>query len=62
MSKAVREYYRRELESLDKSFYPHKIKVWDGDGNHTKTIDLNGDSIPEIIKWLIDRWDSFLEE
>ena len=44
-------YYASELDKLSlDSEYPMTVKIFDGEGNQTKTISLNADSIREIQK------------
>jgi hypothetical protein len=46
-------YYQGELDNLNtNSTYPISIKLTDGDGNSTKYINLNNESIPVLIEWL----------
>lgn len=46
-------YYTRQLSSLKNDpIYYKSIKVADQSGNTTNYLDLNLDSIPEIIKFL----------
>jgi hypothetical protein len=46
------EYHREQLIKLKKSEYFKSIKVFDGEGNSTKQLALNVESIPVIIKFL----------
>jgi hypothetical protein len=45
------EYYASELSKLNTTSGLN-IVIRDGDGNKTKTIDLNNESIPTIINFL----------
>ena len=49
--KDVFNYYESELSRLDlTSAYPTSVKFFDGEGNQTKQLDLNAESIREIQK------------
>ncbi len=49
--KDVFNYYDSELKKLDTaSQYPLSVKFFDGNGNQTKQLDLNSESIKEIDK------------
>lgn len=49
----VKNYYQSELDTL-KKFLPVSIQLVDADGNRTKWMDLNLESIPEIVKFLVE--------
>ena len=46
------EYYKKQLERLEDTEYGYKIKVSDGNGNSTKTMDINNESIKILKAWL----------
>jgi hypothetical protein len=48
--KDVFNYYESELSKLVQSEYPMSVKFFDGNGNQTKQLDLNAESIREIQK------------
>lgn len=45
-------YYKNQLDGLEDSDYFKKIVISDSDGNRTKTMDLNNESIPVLIDFL----------
>ena len=45
-------YYESQLKNLENGEYFKSIKVFDGNGNSTKQLDLNKESIPVIIEFL----------
>lgn len=45
-------YYESELTKLKTSEYYKSIQVLDGQGNTTKHLDLNIESIPVLLKFL----------
>lgn len=52
MSQPKFNYYADQLAKLKPSEYPQSVKFWDGLGSNTNQIDLNLESIPELIKHL----------
>ena len=46
------EYYRDQLNELKDGEYPKSIKVFDGEGNSTKQMDLNTESIVALFEFL----------
>ena len=53
IAKENSSYYQSELNSLNtESDFPLKIKITDGEGNSTKYLNLNSESVPVIIEWL----------
>jgi len=45
-------YYRNELARLQTSEYAKTVLLSDGEGNKTKTLDLNLESIPVLLEYL----------
>lgn len=46
------DYYRDQLNRLgDRGLETPKVKLW-LQGNETKVLDLNSDSLPVVIEWL----------
>jgi hypothetical protein len=48
----MKNYYKKELEQLKDSEYAKTVKLFDNQGNSTKHLSLNAESIPVLIKWL----------
>lgn len=55
----MKNYYKAELGRLEEKLadtdapdYCKAIKVWDGFGSSTKTLNLNAESIPVLIEFL----------
>lgn len=47
------DYYSNELNRLKlDSIYSPKVQISDSEGNKTKTLDVNLESIPVLITWL----------
>lgn len=47
-------YYKEELSKLDKNAPTISIVVSDFHGNKTKNMNLNSESLPEVITFLIE--------
>ena len=45
-------YYKNELNRLKDSEYFKSVKLFDGNGENTKQMDLNSESIPVLIEFL----------
>lgn len=45
-------YYKKELETLKNSEYFKTVILSDGIGNKTRNLNLNAESIPEVIEFL----------
>lgn len=45
-------YYQDQLNRLKDVEYFKSVKVFDGNGEHTKQMDLNIESIPTLIEFL----------
>ena len=48
----MKHYYRDQLNRLKNSEYCKSILLNDNDGNITNYLNLNSESIPELIKFL----------
>ncbi len=48
-------YYIMQLDKLKNSIFQHSLIIYDGVGNKTKTMNINNESIPILIKWLLDQ-------
>jgi hypothetical protein len=48
----MRSYYEGELKRLIDGGYNKSIKIFDGEGNHTKQLDITEDSIAVLIEFL----------
>lgn len=46
-------YYKRQLERLKETDYLMAVKFVDGLGTQTNNMNLNKESIPVIIEWLL---------
>jgi hypothetical protein len=42
-------YYKNELQRLELGEYPASVVIYDGQGNKTKQLDLNRESITELL-------------
>lgn len=45
-------YYKNQLKRLETSEFYKSIKLFDGQGNETNNMDLNLESLNDIIKYL----------
>jgi hypothetical protein len=49
---SMKSYYASELKALKDGNFPKSVKIFDGEGNQTKQLDLNAESIPVLIEYL----------
>ena len=50
------DYYKEQLENINvHTDYAPTVKFQDSEGNQTKYMDLNYESIPVIVEWLLQQ-------